>query len=209
MLFLLLSSASDLSTHRAVRRLARFATTASTCVHLWCQIRFDDGRVIDGAGLGVHIAIGYTPPVLSKLTFGLALFGVGGSASAASKPIPYNSSETVVAARPGEMAVGELGGFVEFYPSPENGFHAGGMFGMGWQSVSTSDQNQPSVLETRSLAGATWIGLDSWVSSQLSLGGLLALGATLPTDARDGFGQSGGRKAYGTVVSIMGSLAWH
>lgn len=119
----------------------------------------DDQRDIDadGNGLDVSLLVGGTPSP------GLA---VGGGLLLGSLMRPdFEEDGDALATR--NVALLLVGPFVDGFPKANAGWHLGGMLGLGGLGeTSVSDASA-------GFGGAAWVGYDTWVGADWSLGGLL------------------------------------
>ncbi len=115
----------------------------------------------DGSGLDASILIGGTPsPGLS----------VGGGIQAGSllRPSFERDGEALGSRNVGFLLIGP---FVDGFPKANGGWHLGGMLGLGGIGKTTDTE------ASAGFGGAAWVGYDTWVGADWSVGGLLRFSA--------------------------------
>jgi hypothetical protein len=75
------------------------------------------------------------------------------------------------------LSLGLLGPFIDGFPSANRGWHLGGMLGLARLSIGKVSSD--GVNNTNGLGGAFWIGHDSWVADEWSVGPLLRFSGAL------------------------------
>lgn len=120
---------------------------------------------IDGSGLDVSVLVGGTPSP------GLA---VGGGLQLGSLLRPdFDEQGDALATR--NVGFLLLGPFVDGFPKANGGWHLGGMVGLaGLGETAVSDASA-------GFGGAAWVGYDTWVGADWSLGGMLRFTALATT----------------------------
>jgi hypothetical protein len=132
---------------------------------------------IRGFAVGFDLMLGGTPVP------GLTL---GGSYSYVQAPAPAVEANGSSFDPDINFSVWTLGPFVDFYPDPKGGFHAGGNFGFTVASAADNDGDADPTVAT-GFGGGLFTGYDVWVTGQGSLGAQLkvSLGKVTDTDTKD------------------------
>lgn len=73
----------------------------------------------------------------------------------------------------GDLSTFVIGPFVDGYPTPNDGWHFGGLAGLAIATFDAGDDGQTAL----GFGGSAWLGHDVWVAPEWSLGGMLKLGA--------------------------------
>jgi hypothetical protein len=107
------------------------------------------------------------------------------------------------------LGVGALGPFVDWFPDPGGGFHAGAMLGFAVIGLSNPEGNHEL-----GPAGSLWAGYDFWIASQWSLGveGRAVTGRASRTFEYDwllGSRVEGEFEDYGTTYEILFTALYH
>lgn len=113
----------------------------------------------DGSGIAIDLLIGGAPS--PGFIVGGGLVGAWLFAADFEQDGQRTSSH--------DVGAGLLGVFVDGYFNPSDGWHLGGLLGLGGQTLS-SDAVTDS---TAGFGGAIWAGYDQWVGDDFSVGGLL------------------------------------
>jgi hypothetical protein len=73
----------------------------------------------------------------------------------------------------GDLSTFVIGPFVDGYPTPNDGWHFGGLAGLALASFDAGADGETAL----GFGGSAWLGHDVWVAPEWSLGGMLKLGA--------------------------------
>jgi hypothetical protein len=79
-----------------------------------------------------------------------------------------------------DVVSGLLGAFVDAFPDPRSGFHAGGIFGYSFAYLSSDHGNSTTA---GGFGGGGFVGYDAWMAPELSLGLLARLTAASLSDS--------------------------
>jgi len=77
-----------------------------------------------------------------------------------------------------------LGPFIDGFPDPKGGWHAGGMVGFANQRF--DEPGSDKTYTTRGIGGAAWGGFDAWVGDEWAVGGLGRVAAAVTKGSEDG-----------------------
>ncbi|MET0410010.1 MAG: hypothetical protein ABW217_01875 [Polyangiaceae bacterium] len=92
----------------------------------------------------------------------------------------WEVEDTDLVVSSGDLSTFVIGPFVDGYPTPNDGWHFGGLAGL---AIATFDPGPGSDGNTAiGFGGSAWLGHDVWVAPEWSLGGMLKLGALRATD---------------------------
>lgn len=120
---------------------------------------------LSGGAMGVDLMIGGTPSP------GLVVGG-GYWLSSVSSPNVELDGESSTAS--GTLDFGLIGPFIDFFPNPKGGFHAGGLLGIAM--LSAADSSGSTQGEDEGFGGGLFAGYDVWIADQWSLGGSVRAG---------------------------------
>jgi hypothetical protein len=104
------------------------------------------------------------------------------------------------------MSGGALGVLVDWFPNPTQGFHVGGLAGLGVVTLtdsSTVDSNGAA------FAGSVFGGYDWWIGPQWSLGLMIAAMGTTSAELRDQDQRSTGYSFNALSVGLEYALTHH
>ena len=73
----------------------------------------------------------------------------------------------------GDLSTFVIGPFVDGYPTPNDGWHFGGLAGLAIATFDAGGDGETAL----GFGGSAWLGHDVWVAPEWSLGGMLKLGA--------------------------------
>jgi hypothetical protein len=124
-----------------------------------------------GGGLAMDLMIGGSPA--AGVAVGGALLAEGSAA------IEFERGSFT---QDRSLTVAMLGPFIDGFPSPNRGWHLGGMLGFAHLAVEGSRNDDVS--KTNGFGGAFWVGHDFWVADEWSVGPLLRLSGAL-TNGKD------------------------
>lgn len=132
-----------------------------------------DSESLEGAGNGIDATVSGGAALLEIYLGGTPVPGLvfGGFLSGMSAPGPSAKvgNTTIEASDDQSLGLGSVGPYVDFYPSPQKGFHVLGT--LGFAQVSFNDGN--GTVDAASSSGftlGTGVGYDGFVSDQWSLG---------------------------------------
>jgi hypothetical protein len=167
------------------------------------DVEFDapgsDNVALRGGGAAFDLLIGGSPS---------PGFVVGGGflINTASDPDLETAGETFDT----ELTLGFalFGPFIDVFPDPEGGFHAGGMLGAASFSVN-SDDDDDSDQNSSGWGGAVWLGYGGFVSSQWSLGGMLRFAGGVTRNDEDVGGVNIEQQVGTRTFSILFTALYH
>jgi hypothetical protein len=107
-----------------------------------------------------------------------------------------------------------FGVFFDAFPSPEGGFHVGGMIGVSSFELNDNDDTVDEKRDSSGWGAAGWVGFGGFVSSEWSLGGLLRLsGGVSTSDVVIGLGSGETRdskeQAKTRTLSVLFTALYH
>jgi hypothetical protein len=152
---------------------------------------------ISGTGVAFSVAIG--GPVARGFVVGGTLRFADGVGRF--KGSPADATGT------GSGYFGQIGSlFVDWYPDPERGWHAGAVAGLGNSGVTDSRGRDSSAV---GFAFGVLAGHDWWIGPQWSLGVLMSLLSSTSATMTDANGNSTGYAFTPLVAALEASILWH
>ncbi len=150
------------------------------------------------SGTGVALSAWFGGTVARGLVIGGALRLEDGVGAFNGGPMdaPGNANGTFV----------QLGPFVDWYPTPEDGWHVGAQAGPGVTGVTDSQSRTSSAI---ALAGSIFGGYDWWIGPQWSLGVALSLSTATSSGMTDSNGQGTGYSFTPLAFALEATLLWH
>lgn len=85
----------------------------------------------------------------------------------------WEVADTDLVAASGDLSTFVIGPFVDGYPTPNDGWHFGGLAGLALASFDAGGDGETAL----GFGGSAWLGHDVWVAPEWSLGGMFKLGA--------------------------------
>jgi hypothetical protein len=171
-------------------------TVASSLQYWWFEAEGpEEDKSFDGFGAGAMLAIGGTPA--DGLVIGAAF--AGGGRSSRWSGVSDEGDDV-------QLAFGQIGVLVDWYPNSRDGWHVGGVLGIGG-NVLTGDDNEQytGVTGSVSLLG----GYDWWIGPQWALG-IVGLASFSPSaDLKDDDQEDTDYSLGAATIGIGASLLHH
>lgn len=98
-----------------------------------------------------------------------------------------------------DMSSGLVGVFIDGFPRPTDGWHLGGLVGLGGHTLSSNGVAD----KTGGFGGAVWGGYDQWVGDNFSVGGLLRFTAMRSTGTKDGTDVAASTASLGLMFTAL------
>lgn len=171
-----------------------FRTVASTLQYYWFEAEGpNESESFEGFGAGGLAAIGGTP--FKGLVIGAAF--TGGGRSSRWDGVSDEGDDV-------QLTVGQIGLFVDWFPDEREGWHVGGILGLGANVLTGDDDEQyTGITGSVSILG----GYDWWIGPQWALGilGLATFSpsATLKDDDQEDTDYSLGGATIGLGASLL------
>jgi hypothetical protein len=152
---------------------------------------------ISGTGVAFSVAVG--GPIARGFVVGGTLRFADGAGHFTGAPADATST--------GSGYFGEIGSlFVDWYPDPERGWHAGALVGLGNTGVTDSRGRDSS---GAGFAFGVLAGHDWWIGPQWSLGVLMSVLSSTSATMTDSNGNSTGYSFTPLVAALEASILWH
>lgn len=104
----------------------------------------------------------------------------------------------------------QLGGFLDTYPNPREGYHFGGSVALtGVRADADADGQALDPYAGGGLGVAVFAGYDAWIGSELSLGGLVRLGGAVTRDTSDDRGVDVTKQGTVYGAQVLVTLVYH
>jgi hypothetical protein len=91
-------------------------------------------------------------------------------------------SNDIIGSRSADLTTIIIGPFADGHPHPRGGFHVGGLLGLASVALEAPGGGDADAL---GVGGAGWLGYDTWVAPEWSIGGSLRLDALRATNSDD------------------------